>query len=108
MAAIVAEATTKTTAVRMPAKRSGTASGSSTRCRICRSVMPMPRAASTTSPSISLTATYAFVRIGGTASTTSEMSTTVNPTGRKTTQIAITASVGSARPTFEMLIATNE
>ena len=84
------------------------ASGSSTRRRICFSVIPMPRAASTTSASISLTETYAFVRIGGTASTTSAIRTTVNPTGRKTTPIAITASVGSARPTFEMLIATNE
>ena len=48
------------------------------------------------------------MRIGGTASTTSAISTTVNPTRRKTSPIAITARVGSARPMFETLIATNE
>ena len=48
------------------------------------------------------------MRIGGTASTTSEIRTSVNPTGTKTTSTAITARVGSARPTLEMLIATNE
>ena len=70
--------------------------------------LELSAAASTVSLSISLTPTYAFVRIGGTASTTSAISTTVKPTGRKTIPTAITASVGSARPTFATLIATNE
>ena len=57
IAAIVAVATTKTAAVRMPAKRSGSASGSSTRLITCHGVIPIPRAASTASGSTWSTAT---------------------------------------------------
>ena len=39
----------ETTAIRRPPMIAGTASGSSTRVRICRRVSPMPRAASSTS-----------------------------------------------------------
>ena len=48
---------TKTAAIRIPARMSGRPSGSSTRARICRSVKPMPRAASTMSRSTPSTAT---------------------------------------------------
>ena len=70
--------------------------------------MPMPFAASTASGSTSSTATYAFVRTGGTATMTSATSTGQNPKGRKTSATAITARLGSARPTFEALIARSE
>ena len=49
--AIVAVAITLTTDVRMPPNSSGRASGSSIRRTLCSPVMPMPRAASTTSRS---------------------------------------------------------
>src|SRR5581483_4130213 len=92
----------------MPAKTSGSASGNSTRTSTCSGVSPIPRAASTTSTSTLSTATYEFVRMSGAASTTSAITTTACPmprTGRKT---EITARLGSARRTFEPLIAANE
>jgi len=56
IAAIVAVAITKMAEIRTPARISGSASGSSTRRSTCASVMPMPRAASTTSRSTPSTA----------------------------------------------------
>ena len=85
----------------MPAKSSGNASGSSTRAqRSATAVIPIPRAASTASGSTSSTATYAFVRIGGTARITSATSTFVKPKPKTLSPIAITARLGSARPMF--------
>ena len=71
IAAIGAVATTVTAAIRIPVKSSGIASGSSTRARICGPVMPIPRAASTTSRSTRSMPSNAFVSIGPVASTAS-------------------------------------
>ncbi len=57
MPASVAVEITKTAAIRIPVRMSGSPSGSSTCARICRSVKPIPRAASTTSRSTLSTAT---------------------------------------------------
>jgi hypothetical protein len=48
-AATVARLIVVTTAIRIPAEIAGSASGSSTRRRICDRVSPIPRAASSTS-----------------------------------------------------------
>ena len=48
-AATVASAIVETVAMRIPAMIAGRASGSSTRQRICRPLIPIPRAASSTS-----------------------------------------------------------
>ena len=65
----------------------------------------MPRAASTTSRSTPSIAKYAFVRIGGTASTTSAAVLFQKPTPKIVRPNAISTRLGSARPTFETLAA---
>ncbi len=86
---------------------SGSASGTSTWKSICRPVMPMPRAARTTSWSTSRMPTYALVSRGGTANRTS--ATTVGPSPNRPIGVSSsrtrTAKVGTARPTLERLTA---
>lgn len=76
-AARVAVATSWTAAIRTPVRMSGRASGTSTRTSSCRPVIPMLRAARTTSRSTSRIPTYALVSSGGTAKST--RATTVGP-----------------------------
>src|SRR4051812_19565717 len=92
----------------MPANMSGSASGSSTRHSTWRGFMPMARAAVTASSSTRSTATYALVSITGAARITSATSTFVKPTPSRPRPIEMTARLGSARPMFDTLIATNE
>src|SRR4051794_16986859 len=87
---------------------SGSASGSSTRHRTWSGLMPMARAARTASWSTRSTATYAFVSITGAARITSASITFVNPTPSRPRPIEVTARLGSARPTFDTLIARKE
>jgi hypothetical protein len=89
---------TKTAASRIPAMISGRPSGSSTPVRICRSVSPIPRAASTTSRSTPSTPRYAFVRIGGIPITTSATVLLQKPTPRTAIRRPMTTRTGSARP----------
>jgi len=58
--------TTQTVAVRMPARITGSARGSSTRHSDCRGVMPTPRAASRIAGSTSSIPVKVFRRIGST------------------------------------------
>src|SRR5579875_2643478 len=99
--AIVAVAITKTAAIRSPARTRGSPSGSSTRARICRSLIPIPRAASTACRSTPATAKYAFVRSGGTPSTTSAAVLFQKPIPRIALPSAIRAMLGNARPSDE-------
>ena len=108
IAAIVAVAITKMAAIRIPAKTSGSASGSSTRRSICVPVIPIPRAASTTSRSTPSTPKKAFVRIGGTASTTRATVLFQKPIPKIVSPNAISTRLGRARPRFDALIAMNE
>ena len=105
--AIVAVATTFTADVRIPPKTRPSESGSSTRRRICGPVMPIPRAASTASGSTSRTPTYAFVRIGGIASSVSASATFMKPAPRNAKNTNSSAMAGTARPMFETLMARN-
>src|SRR5215212_8855394 len=65
----------------------------------------MPRADSTKSRSTPSTPTYALVRITGTARITSAIATFQKPMPIAASRMAMTARLGSARPTFETLIA---
>src|SRR5690349_6908121 len=110
---------TATALVRIPAMISGSATGSSTRQSCWRPFMPIPLAASRSSGSTSATPTYVLVRIGGIASVTSATNVGMEPipTPRKSAggslmPNASTASrriarLGSARPMFDTLTATN-
>ena len=107
IAAIVAVAITKIAPMRMPATTSGSPSGSSTWSSTCRSLMPIPRAASTTSGSTPSIAKYEFRRMGGTASTTSAAALFQKPMPRMVMPTAMSTRLGSARPTLETLTAKN-
>ena len=105
-------ATMFTAEVRIPARISGKPSGISIERRICLSVRPIPRAASTTSRSTSRTATKVFVRIGGIASGTSAnivgQKPRPRPSGIATSRPSpMSANEGNARPMFATLIAMN-
>ncbi len=78
----VALATTSTAAVRIPARTSGYASGHSIRRRICRAVIPIPRAASRTVSGTPRSPSSVFTTIGGSASITSARSAGQNPSPR--------------------------
>src|SRR4051794_6570367 len=108
IAAIVAVAITKTAAIRIPAKISGAASGSSTPVRIWRPVIPMPRADSTTLRSTWSTPKYVFVRTGGIPRTTRARVLSQKKFVETSRKKAIRTRLGSARPAFETLIARNE
>ena len=107
--AIVAVAMTFTVEVLIPPKTSGRASGSSTERTISKPDIPMPRAASTASRLTCSTPTYAFVRIGGIASSASAPVTFQNSgvLGKNATKKAISAMLGTARPTLEIEIVAN-
>jgi hypothetical protein len=81
-AASVADATTSTDAVRVPATSSGTASGHSTRRRMSRPVIPRPRAASSVAGAAARKPSSVLMMIGGSASTTSASSAGRNPRPR--------------------------
>src|SRR5205823_553119 len=74
-----AVATTWTAAVRKPAARYGTDSGSSTWYSSCQPDSPMPRAASRTSGSTSRSPVYALASSGGIANTVSARITAASP-----------------------------
>ena len=75
----------------------GTASGSSTRVMIPKSLIPIPRAASTASRSTCRMPTKALVRIGGIPSTIRAIATFRKPKPTNATTSAISASSGIAR-----------
>ena len=94
-------------AVRRPAKMTGNASGHSIFARIPRVVIPMPRAASTTSGSMPRMPTSVLSMIGGSASSESANRLGRKPVPSSGITSASTASDGSVRPTFATLIAAN-
>ena len=109
IAAIVAVAITKTAAIRMPAKISGSASGSSTRSRICCSRHPHPPRRLDDVP---VDAFDREIRVREDRRDGEDDQAprrcprrSRSKTSRKN---AIRTRLGSARPMFEMLIATNE
>ena len=91
--------------VRTPLMIVGTASGSSTRVRIWKSFIPIPRAASTALGSTWRTPTNELVRIGGIPSTINAIATLRKPKPTNATTSAIRASSGTARQELPTLIA---
>ena len=94
-------------AVRMPAKITGSAMGSLTLRTRSIAVMPMPRAASTTSGSTPRIAVQVLIRIGGSASSVSANSAGAKPVPSSGITSARIASEGSVRPTLAALMATS-
>ena len=76
-AATVASAIVETVAIRIPAMIAGSASGSSTRRRICPLLMPIPRAASSTSAGTARNPTRMFRNMMSSVYETSATSTVV-------------------------------
>ncbi len=100
-------ATTCSVAERRPATRSGRPSGTSTRQRICHSVMPIDRAASMTRGSIASKPAYAPARIDGIASRTKVMTaaSVVRRTPRSSTSRMRRPNDGMARAAPEIATA---
>ena len=93
----MAVATTCTVAPRKPPISSGIPSGSSTRVRICHSVMPWARAASTVAGSADSIAEYAPASRDGIARTTKASSGAVSPIPTSRANRVTSPRVGRAR-----------
>jgi hypothetical protein len=95
--ASVALATSSTDAVRNPAKTNGTASGHSTRRRIWRAVIPIPRAASSAAGDAERSPSSVLITIGGIPSATSAKSAGRKPKPRYGNARVSTAMLGTTR-----------